>query len=87
MDIASLYHVSSGAVREAVKQTGAMKNAEAAKEGQDIFSTMLHTAIDNIHTTNSYISDMENEELKQRIPMTFQLQCKKHRKHCNIQWQ
>ena len=41
-----------------------MKNAEAAKEGQDIFSTMLHTAIDNIHTTNSYISDMENEELK-----------------------
>ena len=47
MDIASLYHVSSGAVREAVKQTGAMKNAEAAKEGQDIFSTMLHTAIDN----------------------------------------
>ena len=64
MDIASLYHVSSGAVREAVKQTGAMKNAEAAKEGQDIFSTMLHTAIDNIHTTNSYISDMENEELK-----------------------
>ena len=25
---------------------------------------MLHTAIDNIHTTNSYISDMENEEQK-----------------------
>jgi len=64
MDITSLYHVNSGVVREAVRQTEATKNAEAAKEGKDIFSTMLHNAIDNIHTTNSYISDMENEELK-----------------------
>ena len=64
MDITSLYHVNSGAAREAAKQTGAAKKAEAAQEGRDVFSTMLHTAIDNLHTTNSYISDMENEELK-----------------------
>ena len=64
MDISSLYNVSSGAVREAAKQTGAAKRAEAEKEGRDVFSTMLHDAIDNLHTTNSYISDMENEELK-----------------------
>ncbi len=64
MEIGSLYHVSSGAVREAAKQTGAAKKAEAAKESKDIFSTMLNNAIDNLHTTNGYISDMENEELK-----------------------
>ncbi len=64
MDIASLYHVSSGAVREAAEQTGAAKRAAAAKEGQDLFSTVLHDAIDNLHTTNSYISDAENEKLK-----------------------
>ena len=63
MDIASLYNVSSGAVREAAKQTGAAKRAEAENNGKDLFSTMLHDAIDNLHTTNSYISDMENEEL------------------------
>ena len=64
MDIASLYNVSSGAVREAAQQTGAAKRAEAENNGKDLFSTMLHDAIDNLHTTNSYISDMENEELK-----------------------
>ncbi len=64
MEIGSLYHVSSGAVREAAKQTGAAKKAEAEKESRDIFSTVLNNAIDNLHTTNGYISDMENEELK-----------------------
>lgn len=30
----------------------------------DLFSSLLGTAIDNIQTTNSYISDAEDEELK-----------------------
>lgn len=30
----------------------------------DLFSSLLGTAIDNIKTTNSYISDAEDEELK-----------------------
>jgi len=64
MDISSLYNVSSGAVREAAQQTGAAKRAAAERAGQDVFGVMLHDAIDNLHTTNSYISDMENEELK-----------------------
>lgn len=64
MDIGSLYQVHSGAVREAAKQTMAAKKAEAAKEGRDVFGTILNNAIDNLHTTNSYISDMENEELR-----------------------
>ncbi len=70
MDIGSLYHVSSGAVKEAAKQTGAAKKAEAAKERKDVFSTVLNNAIDNLHTTNSYISDMENEELKIALGQT-----------------
>lgn len=70
MDIASLYNVSSGAVKEAARQTEAAKKAEAAKEGKDLFSTMLNDAIDNLHTTNSYISDMENEELKLALGQT-----------------
>ncbi len=64
MDINSLYNVSSGAVREAAKQTGAAKKAAAEAESRDLFSTVLSDAMDNLHTTNSYISDMENEELK-----------------------
>lgn len=64
MDISSLYNVTSGAVKEAASRTGAAKRAEAESAGRDVFGTMLHDAIDNLHTTNSYISDMENEELK-----------------------
>ena len=30
----------------------------------DLFSSLLGSAINNINTTNSYISDAENEELK-----------------------
>lgn len=70
MDIASLYHVNSDAVAKAVKQTQAARKAEEAKEGKDVFGAMLHDAIDNLHTTNSYISDMENEELKLALGQT-----------------
>lgn len=64
MDISALYNVSSGAVKEAAEQTGAAKRARAAQESKDVFSGMLDSAIKNLHTTNSYISDMENEEIK-----------------------
>ena len=52
MDIGSLYHVSSGAVREAAKKTGAAKKAEAAREGRDIFSTVdrKSTRLNSSHT-------------------------------------
>jgi len=70
MDIESLYHVNSGAVKEAAKQTRAAKASEEAQKGKDLFSAMLHDAIDNLHTTNGYISDMENEELKLSLGQT-----------------
>lgn len=64
MDISALYNVSSGAIKAAAEQTAAAKKAAAAAESKDLFSTMLDTAVENLHTTNSYISDMENEEIK-----------------------
>lgn len=64
MDITALYNVSSGAVKEAASQTAAAKRAAEAGESHNLFGSMLDSAIKNLHTTNSYISDMENEEVK-----------------------
>lgn len=62
MDITSLRNVTS----EAVKQT-AEKSAIgqiALKSGDSSFDSILGKALDNINTTNSYISDAENEEIR-----------------------
>lgn len=60
MDISSLYNVSSGAVRQAA-QDASVYGTNAATEG---FDDLLNKAIDNLNTTNSYLSDAENEKLK-----------------------
>lgn len=62
MDITSLYNVTSGAVRQAEKSSpiGKQTLEKEDKSFQDIF----RKAVDNINTTNSYLSDMENEEVK-----------------------
>lgn len=62
MDITSLYSVSSGAVKEAL-ETGTKGVSGTNNEG-NIFGSMLNAAIDNLNTTNSYLSDAENEEIK-----------------------
>lgn len=61
LDITELYNVSSGAIMEAAK-TAPTTRVEDYKENG--FDAMLHTAIENINTTNSYLSDAENEEIK-----------------------
>lgn len=61
LDITALYNISSGAVKEAAE------NAPTTKEDTYIdtsFNDLLSTALDNINTTNSYLSDAENEEIK-----------------------
>lgn len=62
MDISSLYNISSGAIKEAAKTStaGAVNNVT---EGND-FGSLLNSAIENLSTTNSYLSDAENEEIK-----------------------
>lgn len=61
LDITELYNVTSGAVREAAKEAPTTRIEDYRENG---FDAMLHTAIDNLNTTNSYLSDAENEEIK-----------------------
>lgn len=70
LDINSFYNVSSGAIKEAAGKTRAAERAEALNEGKDAFQNILDMAIKNINTTNSYISDMENEEIKLALGQT-----------------
>ena len=62
MDIQSLYGVNPFLLNQ---MTGAAKSsANTTNESEDIFSTFLNSAINNISQTNSYLSDAENEEIK-----------------------
>lgn len=61
LDITELYNISSGAIREAAKAAPTTKIEDYRENG---FEAILHTAVDNLNTTNSYLSDAENEEIK-----------------------
>ena len=63
MDITSLYNISSGAVKEAAGQSVAGSSVTRTPEGEE-FGSFLSTAINNLNTTNAYLSDAENEEIK-----------------------
>lgn len=58
MDLSSIYQINSEALHN--YKTSATQTAE----GSDMFSVMLNSAIDNLQTTNAYLSDAENEEIK-----------------------
>ena len=62
MDISSLYNINSNAISEAAKNS--MPSQSVTTENNDMFGSLLNTAIDNLNTTNSYLSDAENEEIK-----------------------
>ena len=81
MDISSLYNISSGAIKEVaaakgVSEVSGIRASSATGQTAEViddnnaFSTMLSAAIDNINTTNSYLSDAENEELKLSLGVT-----------------
>ena len=61
LDITALRNVSSEAVKEAAR-TAVTNSPDTYKETG--FESLLHTAIDNLNTTNDYLSDAENEEVK-----------------------
>lgn len=61
LDITALHNVSSGAVKEAVKAAPTNRIDTYTDKS---FNNLLSTAIDNINTTNNYLSDAENEEIK-----------------------
>lgn len=62
MDISTLRNVTSGAVREALGNQPAQ--TAAVKTDHSAFDSMLTAAMDNLGTTNAYLSDAENEKLK-----------------------
>lgn len=61
MDISSFYNISSGAIQKAAEKSNTYGTKMEAAEG---FDSLLGKAIDNLNTTNAYISDAENEKLK-----------------------
>ncbi|MCM1261634.1 MAG: flagellar hook-basal body complex protein FliE [Butyrivibrio sp.] len=60
-DITAIRNLSSGAVKEAAKNSSITKPDTYVDTS---FNDFLGTAIDNINTTNSFLSDAENEEIK-----------------------
>jgi len=69
MDITSLYNISSGAIKLANSTAAAGVNA-TDNTASETFGSIFQTALDNINTTNSYLSDAENEELKLSLGLT-----------------
>ena len=62
MDISSLYSIGSPAVRQAAENSPIGKKV---LEKPDLsFDSVFKKAVENINTTNSYLSDMENEEIR-----------------------
>lgn len=61
LDITELYNVTAGEIRDAAKAAPTTRIEDYKENG---FDAMLHTAIDNINTTNDYLSDAEDEKIK-----------------------
>lgn len=61
-DISSLYNVSSDAVKNTLNKVKGIWGDN--EENNNIFDSVLNSAMNNITETNGYLSDMENEELK-----------------------
>ncbi|MBD5544363.1 MAG: flagellar hook-basal body complex protein FliE [Lachnospiraceae bacterium] len=67
MDITALNNVNSGIIKEAVKASSLLSDSKiqsGMETGDDVFESFFHAAVEGINTTNGYISDAENEEIK-----------------------
>ena len=60
MDISSFYNISSGAIRDAVENSSLTDKNKTNGE----FASLFDKAVQNLNTTNSYLSDAENEEIR-----------------------
>ena len=64
MDITSLYSVNSGMIAEQLKNQKAAGMTSTTIGNSEEFAGILGAAMENIKTTNAYISEKENQELK-----------------------
>lgn len=63
MDISSLYNISSDVVKQAALTPSAYGMGDTTKKTEG-FESIFNKAIDSLNTTNAYLSDAENEELR-----------------------
>lgn len=67
MDLSAIMGVSGISGLSAKEKISSLTGAlapESKKTDGTLFDSFLNTAIDNIKTTNGYLSDWENEEIK-----------------------
>ena len=60
MDISSFYNLSSDAIREVAEKYASTKGNISTGE----FGSIFDKAIENLNTTNAYLSDAENETIR-----------------------
>ncbi len=79
MDVQSLYNVGDTRVlsrqnTHMIKQLDEVGTlsmlGEEKSEANELFSNILNSAINSLQTTNGYLSDMENEEVKLALGQT-----------------
>lgn len=63
MDITALNGIKLNSVPLSSQKTGEEQGVSKTADG-NLFESLLNTAIDNINTTNNYLSNAENEEIK-----------------------
>ncbi len=70
LDISQLRNVSSDVIRTHEINKSPVFNVLGPKEDEDKFSSIFARAMENINTTNAYLSDAENEEIKWALGQT-----------------
>ena len=70
-DISTLTNVSSNAIKAAeLADSKVSSPLESTTADGSTFSDFFNKAVDNLNTTNSYLSDAENEEIKWSLGQT-----------------
>lgn len=70
LDISQLRNVTSDVIKAAEARNSTVYNVLGEQEEADKFSTIFNRALENIDTTNAYLSDAENEEIKWALGQT-----------------
>ena len=71
LNISQLRNVTSQAIRNAEKANSRVYNVLGNNgDANDSFSSIFDQAVQNINTTNAYLSDAENEEIKWALGKT-----------------
>ena len=70
LDISQLRNVSSDVIKSAELKNSTVYNVLGSQDEDDSFSKIFSMAMENINTTNAYLSDQENEEIKWALGQT-----------------